>query len=197
MLERGVRGVENGVHADGDCGFDVFAAVIDEKDVGWRGVETFGSVKIDGGFGFGEVYRVRPGMVGEVVDPAMAGAEAGLHWAGHIGEDAGGDSGVLKVECPGEHRRVDGGPVVDVGGDERGELIGCEDGMGGSSGLVPEVFGGEIAAVVGVTMGPVAAMKLFFGETAECTHTIPGGGIGWAGEDHSVVEEDCFYLSHA
>ncbi len=70
-----------------------------------------------------------------------------------------------RVACPGEHWRVDGGPEVDVGGDERGELVGREDGVGGSSGLVPEVFGGEVAAVVGVTMGPVAAMKLFFGET--------------------------------
>src|ERR1700735_244136 len=45
-------------------------------------------------------------------------------------------------------------------------------------------------------MGPVATIKLLFVETGDRAHASPGGGIGWPGEDHAVVKEDCFYLSH-
>jgi hypothetical protein len=103
---------------------------------------------------------------------------------------------LLKTARPGEHRRVEGGPVVDVCGDEGGELIGCEDGVGGGCGAIPEGFGGEVASVVGVAMGPVAAVELFIAEVRDGEHVGPGGGVGRGGEDHAVVEEDCFYLSH-
>jgi hypothetical protein len=39
-------------------------------------------------------------------------------------------------------------------------------------------------------------MEDFFAETCDGEHALPGGGVGWAGEDHSVVEEDCFDWSH-
>jgi len=61
---------------------------------------------------------------------------------------------------------------------------------------VPEGFGVEVAAVVGVTVGPVLAVEDFFVETGDGEHALPGGGVGWAGEDHAVVEEDCFDGGH-
>jgi len=196
LLEGGVGGVLDRLHADGESGFDVFEFVIEEEDVCRCGVEAFGGVEVDGGLGFGKVQVVGPGVVGEFVDPAIAGAEAGLHGAGHVGEDAGGEASLLKGVRPGEHRRIEGGPVIDVCGDESGKLLGGEDSVGGRSGVVPEGFGGEVASVVGVAMRPVARVELFFAESGDGEHAGPGGGIGWAGEDHAVVEEDCFYWSH-
>ena len=61
---------------------------------------------------------------------------------------------------------------------------------------MPEGFGVEVAAVVGVTVGPVLAVEDFFVETGDGEHALPGGGVGWAGEDHAVVEEDCFDGGH-
>ena len=100
----------DGLHADGEGGFDVFGAVVEEEDVCGRGLEAFGGVEVDGGFGFGEVEGVGPGVVVEGFDPGVAGAEAGLHGVGHVGEDAGGDAGSLETLCPVEHGWVEGGP---------------------------------------------------------------------------------------
>jgi hypothetical protein len=35
-----------------------------------------------------------------------------------------------------------------------------------------------------------------FAETGDGEQTCPGGGVGWSGEDHPVVEEDCLYWRH-
>jgi hypothetical protein len=43
---------------------------------------------------------------------------------------------------------------------------------------------------------PVLALEEVFAEVGDGAEASPGGGIGWAGEDHAVVEEDCFYLRH-
>ena len=51
--------------------------------------------------------------------------------------------------------------------------------MGGGGGLVPEGFGGEVASIVGVAMGPVAAVELFFAEVGDGEHAGPGRGVGW------------------
>ena len=191
-----MRGVLDGLHADGVGGFDVFGFVVEEEDVGRWGAQALGGMEVNGGFGFGEVDGVRPDVVGEFVDPAVAGAKAGFHRARHVGEDAGGDARLLKTARPGEHGWVEGGPVVDVCGDESGELPGCEDRVGGGGGVVPEGFGGEVSSIVGVAMGPIAAVELFFAKVGEREHAGPGGGVGCGGEDHAVVEEDCFYWSH-
>ena len=61
---------------------------------------------------------------------------------------------------------------------------------------MPVGFGGEVAAVVGVAVGPVPAVEVLFAEAGDGAHAGPGGGVGWAGENHAVVEEDCFYLRH-
>ena len=45
-------------------------------------------------------------------------------------------------------------------------------------------------------MGPVLAMERLFGETGDVADAGPCGGIGWAGEDHAVVEEDCVDWVH-
>jgi hypothetical protein len=61
---------------------------------------------------------------------------------------------------------------------------------------VPEGLGVEVAAVVGVAVCPVLAMEDLFVEAGDGEHASPGGGVGWAGEDHSVVKEDCFDWRH-
>ncbi len=61
---------------------------------------------------------------------------------------------------------------------------------------MPEGLGVEVAAVVGVTVGPVLAMEKLIAETGDGEHALAGGGVGLAGEDESVVEEDCFDWSH-
>jgi hypothetical protein len=196
LLEGVMRRVQDGLHADGESGFDVFSAVVDKEDVfGW-GVEAFCGVEVDGGLGFGEVEGVRPGVVVEGFDPVVAGAEAGLHGVGHIGENAGGDAGALQVLGPVEHGEIEGGPEVGVGGDEIGELGGREDDSGSGGGFVPVGLGGEVAPVVGVTVGPVFAVDEVFIEAGDGADAGPGGGVGCRGEDHAVVEEDCFYRSH-
>ena len=124
LLEGGVSGVVDGLHADGEGGFDVFRAVVDEEDVGRWGAEAFGGVEIDGGFGFEKVEGVGPGVVVEGFDPKVAGAEACLYGVGHVGQDAGADAGALEALRPFEHGRVELRPEVGVGGDEFGELCG-------------------------------------------------------------------------
>ena len=52
------------------------------------------------------------------------------------------------------------------------------------------------AAIVGVAVGPVFAVEEFFAEAGDGAHAGPCGGVGWAGEDHAVVEEDCLDWSH-
>jgi hypothetical protein len=139
---------------------------------------------------------VGPGVVVEGVDPGVAGAKACLHGVGHVGQDAGADAGALETLCPFEHGRIELRPQVGVGGDERGELIGGEDDSCTGGRFVPVGVCGEIATVVGAAVGPVLAVQDVFGEAGDFEHADPGGGVGWRGEDHAVVEEDCFYLGH-
>ena len=119
-----VGGVEDGLHADGEGGFDVLGAVVEEEDVCGRGAEAFGRVEIDGGFGFEKVEAVGPGVVIEGLDPKVTGAEACLYGVGHVGQDAGADAGALEALRPFEHGGVELRPEVGVGGDEFGELGG-------------------------------------------------------------------------
>ena len=196
LLEGEVVGVLDGLHANGEgCG-DVFGAVVDEEDVFGRGGEAFGCVAIDFGFGFGEVEGVGPGVVVEGFYPGVAGAEACFHCVGHVGEDAGADAGVLETLDPVEHGRVDEAPEVGVGVDEGGELSRREDDLCAFRDFVPEGVAFEITAVVVVTVRPVFAVEDFFGETGDVAHLLPGCGVGWGGENHSVVEEDSLNWSH-
>jgi hypothetical protein len=188
-----VGGVLDGLHAGGEGGFDVFGAVVDEEDVSGWGLETFGGVAVDGWLGLGEVEGVRPGVVVEGFDPGMEGAETGLHGVGHVGEDADADAGALETLRPVDHGRVELAPVLDVGGYELVELVGCDFCPGG---FVPEGFGFEVAAVVGVAVRPVSVVEVLFAEAGDGAHVGPGGKVGRAGEDHAVVEENCFYECH-
>ena len=61
---------------------------------------------------------------------------------------------------------------------------------------MPVGLGGEVAAIVGVAVRPVFAVEEIFAEACDGADASPGCGIGWAGEDHSVVEEDCLYWIH-
>jgi len=61
---------------------------------------------------------------------------------------------------------------------------------------VPKGIGVEVAAVVGVTVGPVFAVQEFFAEAGDGTQVGPCSGVRFAGENHTVVEENSFHLSH-
>jgi hypothetical protein len=196
LLEGGVVGVLDGLHADGECGGYVFGAVVDEEDVGGRSGEAFGGVEVDSGFGLGEVEGVRPGVMVEGFYPGMAGAEAGFHGIGHVGEDSGADAGALEALDPIEHGRIDEAPEVGVGVDEGGELVGGEDDLCAFGDFVPEGVAFEVAAVVCVAVGPVFAVEEVFGEAGDGAHALPGCGVGWGGEDHTVVEEDGLNWCH-
>jgi hypothetical protein len=78
---------------------------------------------------------------------------------------------------------------LDVGGDELVELGGGDFDPGG---FVPEGFGMEVAAVVGVAVSPVSVVEMHFAEAGDGAHVGPRGKVGRAGEDHAVVEEDGF-----
>ena len=197
-LEGGVVAaiVLDGLHAGGaGCG-DVLFAVVDEEDVGGWGSESFSGVAVDLEFGLSESERVRPGMVIEGFDPGVTSAETCLHGVGHVGEDAGADAGAMQTLHPIDHGRIELAPEVDVGFDEVGELGRCKDDAGATGNLVPESLPFELSAIVGVAVSPVLAVKDVFGETGEGAHVLPGCGVRRGGEDHAVVEEDCFYWCH-
>jgi hypothetical protein len=196
VLEGGVVVVFDGLHAGGECGVDVLGLVVDEEDVFRWGLQALGGVAVDCGFGFGDVEGVGPGVVVEGFDPGVAGAESGLHGAGHVGEDAGADAGALEALDPVEHRWVEGGPHVRVGCHEIAELGGGDDDAGAVGDGVPEGVSVEVAAIVGVAVGPVLAVEGLFAEAGDGAHASPGGWVGRAGEDHAVVEEDCLDGDH-
>jgi len=153
-------------------------------------------VEVDGWLGFGEVESVGPNAMVEGAEPVVSCDEAGGHCVADVGEDAGADAGTLETLRPREHGLVDLRPEVEVGGDELGELSGGEDDACSGGGLVPVGFGGEVASIVGVAVGPVFAVEDVFVEAGDGSDASPGGGVGGRGEDHAVVEEDCFHLSH-
>ena len=186
-------GVLDGLHAGCDCSGDVFRFVVDKENIFGRSLEALGGVLVDLRLGLGAIDGVGPGVVVEGLDPCVAGTEPGLHGVGHVGEDAGADAGALELVDPGEHGRVEGGPEVGVGGDELSELCGGDDDASPCGGFVPEGFGVEVAAVVRVAVGPVLAVEELFAETCDGAQVGPGVGVRLAGEDHAVVEEDCFY----
>jgi hypothetical protein len=196
-IKGGVIDVLNGLHAGSVGRLDVFWAVVDEEDVGGGGVKRLGGVDVDGGFGLGEVEGVGPSTSVEVGKPIEAGDEAFGHGVADIGEDAGGDAGSLKVLRPGQHREVDLAPEVEIGGDEGLNLIQGQDETGVVAYVVPVGLAGEVAAVVGVAVGPVAAVKGFFVEAGDGAYADPGCGVGRAGQDHTVVKEDCFDGIHS
>jgi len=196
LLEGVMSRVLDGLHADSESGVDVFGLVVDEEDVGGWGVEAFGCVEVDGGLGLRKIHGVGPGVVVEGFDPVVAGAKACLHGVGHVGQDASADAGALQALDPLEHGWVELAPEIGVGVDEPAELCGSEDDACAGGGFVPEGFGVEFAAVVGVAVGPVSAVENVFAEARYGAHASPGGWVGWAGEDHAVVEENCLNRSH-
>ena len=120
----------------------------------------------------------------------MAGEDACGHGVADVGEDAGADAGALEGLCPVDHGEVELAPEIGVGVDEGIDLGRGEVEAGVESDLVPVGEGGEIAAVVGVTVGPVGGVELLLIETGNGTNASPCCGVGWAGENHSVVKED-------
>ena len=118
-----VIAVLDGLHAGGDGGFDVVLTVVDEEDMGGVGLEAFGGVDVDGGFGLGEIEGVGPGAVVE-------GARASRIWRQMPSAMASPMLERMPVRKPVRWRRcgpVDHGgvelcPEIDVGDDEVGKL---------------------------------------------------------------------------
>lgn len=119
--------VLDGLHADDEGGGDVFGFVVNEEDVGGRGVETFGCVEVDGGIRFGGSECVGPGAVVKVGEPGVFLGESGGHAVADVGEDTCGDARALEALGPVEHGSVDQGPEIGVCFDEIGELAWGED----------------------------------------------------------------------
>src|SRR3981189_652266 len=95
-----MRGGVDGLHADGYGCVDIFEAVVEEEDNFRCGTEAFGGVEVEGGFGFGEIDGVRPGVVVEGIDPLVTGSEAGFDGVGHVGEAAGPQGRARGVASP-------------------------------------------------------------------------------------------------
>jgi len=195
-LKGGVVEVLDGLHASGVGGLNIFDSVVEEEDVGRRNIQAFGGVMVDGKLGLGDVEDVGPGVVVEVLNPGIAGEQPGLHSIAHVREDAGGYARSLERLGPLKHRLIDPSPEVDVGGDEGFNLRGSKQNSCVFAYGVPKGLAGEVTPVVGVAVGPVAVMELIFGEACDGAHLLPGCGIGRAGENHTVVEEDRFYRCH-
>lgn len=146
---------------------------------------------VDRGIGLGGFEAVGPGAVGKLVEPGVFAEDAGLHGIGHVGEDAGGDAGSVEALRPLGHGEVEVGPEVGVGVDEGGEVVLGEQGKAGFGGNeLPVGVPGEDAAIVGVAVRPVAAVEGVFRKGGNGAHAGPGFGVGGAGEDEPVVEED-------
>ena len=181
-------GVLDGGHAGGAGGEYVFFAVVEEEDGGgWRG-EAFGGVVVDGQIGFGDAEAVREGVMVEVLEPGEVGEDSSLHLVAEVGEDAGFDVGALEGGGPVDHGLVGLGPEGGVGGDELAELAGV-DGFAEVFGYgLPVGDGVEGAAVVVEAVVPVGGVEELFVGGEDLFEAGPGGGVGWAGEDHAVVE---------
>lgn len=190
VLEGSVVGVLDGLHAGVESGLDVVGSVVDEEDAVDWGLERLGGVVVDSRFWLGEMEGVGPGAVVKAREPGMAGEDTRGHRIADVGEDAGADAGVLEGLCPVDHGEVELAPEIGVGMDEGIDLVRSEEKAGVASDLIPVGEGGEIAAVVGVTMGPVGGVKLLLVEVGDGTHAGPCGGVGWAGQNHAVVKED-------
>ena len=186
----------DGVHAGCARGFNIVEAIVEKEDVLGSSIEADGRVTIDGELGLGEVEAVRPGAVVEVLQPRKLAEQTGVHGVAEVGEDAGANAGELKLAGPVDHGLVGDGPEIGVGLDEGGEIFPREGGEAGAGGnLLPVERAGEVAAIVGVPVGPVLAMERGFVEGGGGSNAGPGGWVRGAGEDHAVVEEDCLDIA--
>jgi len=186
-----VGAVLDRLHAGVVGGFDVFEFVVEEEDVEGRLGEALGGVPVDGGVGLGGVEAVGPGAVIEVIEPGVFAADTKFHGIGHVGKDAGGYAGAMEALGPLGHGEVEVGPEVGVGIEERVEILGGERGEAGfGSDELPICRTGEIATIVSVAMLPVALVEADFFEVRDGAQAGPGGGVGRAGENHAVVEEE-------
>jgi len=98
----------------------------------------------------------------------------------------------LEAGGPVHHGLVGLGPKLGVGGDEGGylgwgEVDACVPGGG-----EPVLGSGVGSAIVGMAGSPVCGMKLLVREAGDLEHLCPGGRIGRAGEDQSIVKENSF-----
>jgi len=132
----------------------------------------------------------------EGFEPGVPAGEAGGHGVADVGEDAGADACALETLGPVEHGLIELAPEVGVGVDKLGDLLGRESDACSGGGFVPEGNTREGASVVVVAVGPVLAVERLFVEVSDGADALPGCGVGWAGEDHAVIEEDCFYWIH-
>ncbi len=118
-------------------------------------------------------------MVVEFIDPVAVFCEQACgHDVGHVGEDADADAGALEALRPVDHGRVEFAPEVDVGCDELVDLRWGEGDLGTGGDCVPVGWADEIAAVVGVAVGPVFAMEEVFAKAGDGAHACPCGGVG-------------------
>jgi len=100
----------------------------------------------------------------------------------------------LEALGPLGHGEVQVGPEVGVGVVEVGEVFVSGDGKAELGGDEAPIAGPlEVAAVVGVAVLPVGGVELVFVEGGEGAEAGPGLGVGRAGEDEAVVEEDGAY----
>ena len=108
----------------------------------------------------------------------------------HVGEDGGGEAGVLEGGGPGEHGVVEaGGPHEDIVLDEGVDLGGGKGAAGEGGEFAPEGGAVEAAEVVVVAVAPVVLLEGGGVEAGEAEQSAVGRGIGGA-EDVAVVEDD-------
>ena len=108
----------------------------------------------------------------------------------HVGEDAGFKATFAEGTLPGEGGGVFGGPHAGVPEIELVELLRGEGEAGVGGEFLPELEAGEVAAVVGVPVGPVEWLEDIGGEAGDAGEMGLGRGFRRTAENHSVVEDN-------
>ncbi len=126
----------------------------------------------------------------EAGEPRESGADSLGHAVADVGQDAGVGARALQPACPLDHGRVEAGPEVDVGGEQRGELPGIERDAGVGGNRVPVSGAGEGSAVVVVAELPVSVVQAGFVQAGDGADSRPRRLVGRPGEHLAVVKQD-------
>ena len=192
VLAKLVDGGElEGADAEVAGGLDVLDFVVEEEGFFRGSAELVEEELVDFGLGLGHVVLVAPDADVEVSEPGEIGLHVSEDVVAHVGEDAGLEAAISEGLVPGEGGWILGCPHAGVPEVQLVELVWGEGESCVFRELLPELDAGEVAAVVGVAVGPVEGLKEVGGEAGDSRKMRLGRWVRGTAENHSVIEDNC------